>query len=147
MRVAAVEVEVPAQILRLRFEFIDDPGIGSALTANTAATRRFLPRSDAVIFVTGFDSPLMEAEASLLADASRHAGRLFLVLNKRDLVSGRDAGQVQDFVRHRLRDLGAADPPSTACPHWRHWMASSGTTRIASPRAVFPASAPAWNCT
>ena len=112
MRVATVEVEVPAEILRLGFEFIDTPGVGSALTVGTAATRRFLPRADAVIFVTGFDSPLTEAEFDLLADASRQAGRLFLILNKRDLVSGSDADQVQDFVRLRLRDLGVADPRS-----------------------------------
>lgn len=110
MQVTDVEVEVPAEILRLGFEFVDTPGIGSSLTANTAATRRFLPQADAVIFVTGYDSPLTEAEAGLLADAPRHAGRLFLILNKRDLVSDRDAGQVQDFVRHRLHGLGAAGP-------------------------------------
>jgi len=110
MRVANVEVEVPAEILRLGFEFIDTPGVGSALTASTAATRRFLPQADAVIFVTGFDSPLTEAEAGLLADASRHAGRLFLILNKRDLVSDRDAEQVQDFVRRQLSDLGVTAP-------------------------------------
>lgn len=115
MQVTDVEVEVPAEILRLGFEFVDTPGIGSPLTANTAATRRFLPHANAVIFVTGYDSPLTEAEAGLLADAPRHAGRLFLILNKRDLVSDRDAGQVQDFVRHRLHGLGAAGPASTAC--------------------------------
>jgi hypothetical protein len=38
--------------------------------------------------VTGFDSPLTQAEAGFLADAARHVGKLFLVLNKRDLVSG-----------------------------------------------------------
>ena len=110
MRVATVEVEVPAEILRLGFEFIDTPGVGSALTASTATTRRFLPQADAVIFVTGFDSPLTEAEAALLADVSQHAGRLFVILNKRDLVGGHDADQVRDFVRHRLRELGIADP-------------------------------------
>jgi hypothetical protein len=110
MRVASVEVELPAEILRLGFEFIDTPGIGSALTASTAATRRFVPQADAVIFVTGFDSPLTEAEVGLLASASRQVGRLFLVLNKRDLVSDRDAGLVQNFVQHRLRDSGVAAP-------------------------------------
>jgi Dynamin family len=54
-RVATVEVEIPAEILRLGFEFIDTPGVGSALIASTAATRRFLPQADAVIFVTGFN--------------------------------------------------------------------------------------------
>jgi hypothetical protein len=109
-RVTAVEVEVPAEILRLGLEFVDTPGIGSALIANTAATRRFLPQADAVIFVTGFDSPVTEGEAGLLADASRHAGRLFIVLNKRDLVSGRDAAQVQDFVQRQLDELGISAP-------------------------------------
>ncbi|MGH3214616.1 MAG: dynamin family protein, partial [Trebonia sp.] len=111
MRVATVEVEVPAEILRLGFEFVDTPGVGSAVTASTAVTMRFLPQADAAIFVTGFDSPLTEAEAGLLADASRQAARLFLVLNKRDLVGDRDAAGAQDFVRRRLRDdLGIAEP-------------------------------------
>ncbi|HEY7261649.1 MAG TPA: dynamin family protein [Trebonia sp.] len=106
-QVALVEVEVPAEILRLGFELIDTPGVGSAIEINTATTRRFLPEVDAVIFVTGFDSALTEAEASFLADAARHAGKLFLVLNKRDLVSDRDAAAVAAFVGQRLReDLG-----------------------------------------
>lgn len=111
MRVASVDVEVPAEILRLGFEFVDTPGVGSAVTAGTAVTMRFLPQADAVIFVSGFDSPLTEAEADLIAGASRQAGRLFVVLNKRDLVGGPDAAKAQDFVRRRLRDhLGIAEP-------------------------------------
>jgi len=106
-QVVSAEVEVPAEILRLGFEFIDTPGVGSAVEINTAITRRFLPQADAVIFVTGFDSPLTQAEAGFLADAARHAGKLFLVLNKRDLVSGQDADAALEFVRNRLReDLG-----------------------------------------
>ena len=110
-QVVSVEVEVPAEILRLGFEFIDTPGVGSAIEVNTATTRRFLPQADAVIFVTGFDSPLTQAEAGFLADAARHAGKLFLVLNKRDLVSGQDADAALEFVRHRLReDMSMARP-------------------------------------
>src|SRR5487761_1563508 len=78
MRVATVEIEVPAEILRLGFEFVDTPGVGSAVTAGTAVTMRYLPQADAVIFVTGFDAPLTEAESGLLADVSRQTGRLFL---------------------------------------------------------------------
>jgi hypothetical protein len=72
-QVVSVEAEVPAEILRLGFEFIDTPGVGSAIEINTATTRRFLPQADAVIFVTGFDSPLTLAEAGFPADAARHA--------------------------------------------------------------------------
>jgi len=110
-QVASVEVEIPVEILRLGFEFIDTPGVGSAIETSTATTRRFLPQADVVIFVTGFDSPLTQAEERFLAEAARHAGKLFLVLNKRDLVSGQDAGAVLEFVRHRLRDhLGITEP-------------------------------------
>jgi Dynamin family len=110
-QVVSVEVEVPAEILRLGFEFIDTPGIGSAIEINTATTRQFLPQADAVIFVTGFDSPLTQAEAGFLADAARHAGKLFLVLNKRDLVCGQEADAAVEFVRRRLgEDVGMAGP-------------------------------------
>jgi Dynamin family len=111
LRVATVEVEVPAEILRLGFELVDTPGVGSAIEINTATTWQFLPQADAVIFVTGFDSPLTGTEVRFLADAARHAGKLFLVLNKRDLVSGPDAVAVTEFVRCRLReDLGLGEP-------------------------------------
>ena len=111
LRVATVEVEVPAEILRLGFELVDTPGVGSTMEINTATTRQFLPQADAVIFVTGFDSPLTDAEVHFLADAARYVGKLFLVLNKRDLVSGRDAVAVTEFVRRRLReDLGLGEP-------------------------------------
>ena len=86
------------KFLRLGFEFIDTPGVGSAIETSTATTRRFLPQADAVIFVTGFGSPLTQAEDRLLADAARHAGKLFLVLNKRDLVAGQAATAVLEFV-------------------------------------------------
>jgi ethanolamine utilization protein EutP (predicted NTPase) len=111
LQVVSVQVEVPAEILRLGFEFVDTSGVGSAIEINTATTRQFLPEADAVIFVTGFDSPLTEAEAGFLADAARHAGQLFLVLNKRDLVSDRDAAEAAEFVRRRVReDLGIGEP-------------------------------------
>jgi Dynamin family len=111
LQVVSVQVEIPAEILRLGFEFVDTPGVGSAIEVNTATTRQFLPQADAVIFVTGFDSPLTEAEAGFLTDAARYAGRLFLVLNKRDLVSDRDAAQAVQFVRRRVcEDLGIGEP-------------------------------------
>jgi hypothetical protein len=104
LQVMSVEVEVPAGTLRLGFEFIDTPGVGSAIEINTATTRRFLPHADAVVFVTGFDSPLTEAESGFLAEAARHAGKLFIVVNKRDLVSDADADGALEFIRRRLHE-------------------------------------------
>ena len=71
MEVTSVEVEIPAELLRLGFEFVDTPGIGSAIAANTAATLRYLPQADAVVFVTGFDSALTEDRDGLPDHRSR----------------------------------------------------------------------------
>ncbi|MGH3781176.1 MAG: dynamin family protein [Pseudonocardiaceae bacterium] len=104
LQVASVDVEVPAEVLRLGFAFIDTPGIGSAIEVNTATTKRFLPQADAVIFVTGFDSVLTADEVEFLAEVGRHVGKLFLVINKRDLVAADGAAEVMEFVARRLRD-------------------------------------------
>ena len=101
-QVVSADIRVPAEILRLGFSFVDTPGIGSAVAANTAATKRFLSEADAVMFVTAFDSPLSEAEMQFLTEARRHVDKLFYVVNKLDLVSADEASQVIDFVRQRL---------------------------------------------
>ncbi|HUB41132.1 MAG TPA: dynamin family protein [Streptosporangiaceae bacterium] len=111
MQVASVEVEIPAELLRLGFEFVDTPGVGSAIAANTAATLRYLPQADAIVFVTGFDSALTSAEADFLTRSAGQAGRLFVVINKRDLVTDADAASVTSYVRRWIRDHLRAEPP------------------------------------
>jgi hypothetical protein len=49
IKTAYVELSVP--FLRSGVEFVDTPGIGSAIAANTATTYEFLPECDAVLFV------------------------------------------------------------------------------------------------
>ena len=111
MQVASVEVEIPAELLRLGFEFVDTPGVGSAIATNTAATLAYLPKADAVVFVTGFDSALTRAEAEFLATAADQAGKLFLVINKRDLVAEAEAAEVTSYVRRWTRDNLPVEPP------------------------------------
>lgn len=110
LQVVSAEVEVPAEILRLGFYFVDTPGIGSAIAANTATTKRFLPEADAVIFVTSFDAPLSEPELEFLLEVGRHVEKLFFVVNKLDLVSPAEAQTIVRFVRDRLaRDAQGAE--------------------------------------
>jgi Dynamin family len=111
MQVASVEVEIPAELLRLGFEFVDTPGVGSAIAANTAATLRYLPQADAVVFVTGFDSALTTAEADFLTSTAEQVGKLFVVINKRDLITDGDAADVTSYVQHWMRDHLRAEPP------------------------------------
>jgi GTPase SAR1 family protein len=111
MQVTSVEVEIPAELLRMGFEFIDTPGVGSAVAANTATTLRYLPQADAVVFVTGFDSALTRTETDFLTTAAGQAGKLFLVINKRDLVTHADAAEVTRYVQRWARASLPAEPP------------------------------------
>jgi ribosome biogenesis GTPase A len=110
LQVATADIELPAEILRLGFAFVDTPGVGSAITANTETTLGFLPDADAVIFVTSFDSPLTESEVAFLGSVRDEVARTFVVLNKRDLIEGLEAAEVERFVRARLSEVGIDDP-------------------------------------
>jgi GTPase SAR1 family protein len=103
-------IALPAEVLRLGFSFVDTPGVGSAILANTKATQGFVPQADAVIFVTSFDSPLSEAELAFLRFVRDEVKRIFVVLNKRDLVSDAEASEIEAFVLARLTELGIERP-------------------------------------
>jgi tRNA U34 5-carboxymethylaminomethyl modifying GTPase MnmE/TrmE len=121
------------------------PALGSAIEINTATTRQFLPDADAVTFVTRFDSPLTQAEARFLDDAARHVGKLFLVVNKRDLVSDGDAHGVVESVRDRVReDLGTDGPRLHAA--LEEFLITSKTRSAAAATTCAPTRSSARHC-
>jgi GTP-binding protein EngB required for normal cell division len=111
-QVIIVEVELPAEILRSGFCFIDTPGVGSAVTINTVTTEEFLPDADAVVFVTSFDSPLGEAELGFLRKVREYVWKIFIVVNKADLVSAKEREEILSFVQScTAQELGTAGFP------------------------------------
>jgi GTP-binding protein EngB required for normal cell division len=90
-------VELPARFLRRGLYFIDTPGVGSARQENTATTYAFLPEVDAVIFVTSVEAPLSETEKNFLYDIRQHVRKLFVVVNKMDLLH---AGERDELLRY-----------------------------------------------
>lgn len=102
--VECAEVGVPAELLRSGFYFVDTPGIGSAIAANTVTTRAFLPEVDAAIFVTSFDSPMNEIELAFLDNVRQYVSRMFFVINKSDLVSAEERDEVVRFVERRIAE-------------------------------------------
>ncbi len=101
-RVSSAEVQLPLELLRHGLYFIDTPGVGSAIAANTLTTRQFLPQADCAIFVTSFDSPPGDYEIEFVREVRSIIGKVFIVINKLDLVSGREKEQVLAYVRERL---------------------------------------------
>ncbi|MGE5580052.1 MAG: DUF6062 family protein [Bacillota bacterium] len=97
-KVKSACVELPVPLLRRGLEFVDTPGVGSAVLANTEITYGFLPRCDAVIFVTGIDTPMTSTEISFLRLIREYVDKVFFVVNKIDTATENERDEVLRFV-------------------------------------------------
>jgi small GTP-binding protein len=111
-RITTAEIQLPAEILRRGFYFVDTPGLGSVIVENTLTTKAFLPEADAFVLVTSYESPLSEEEDRFFQAASTSGKRVFVVLNKHDSVSPEQRNTVLDFVRERLSAFFGHGTPS-----------------------------------
>lgn len=103
-RIKAVYVEFPSPFLRRGLEFVDTPGIGSAIEANTATTERFIPQCDAVLFVTSADAPLSAVETEFLGRIRQHVRKVFFVVNKMDVLTQSERADVLQFIARKLSE-------------------------------------------
>jgi len=103
--VIEARIEMPVSFLRRGLYFVDTPGIGSTRQANTATTYDYLPQTDAVILVTSVEAPLSEAEENFLRDIQEYVRRLFIVVNKIDLVSPQEREQVLNYIKSGIANL------------------------------------------
>ncbi len=110
-RVASAEIRLPAELLRRGFYFVDTPGLGSSIPENTRTTEQFLPEADAFVLVTSVDSPLSEEELRILRLASVSARRIFIVVNKQDMVSPQEREQALQHVREQASAALGGDTP------------------------------------
>lgn len=109
-RVKTATIEVPLAFLRRGLEFVDTPGIGSAIEANTATTMNFLSECDAALFVTSVDSPLTSVELEFLENIRRYVRKIFFVVSKTDLLGVDERQDVLDYVRDTIRrQMGVDD--------------------------------------
>jgi hypothetical protein len=111
-RIKLAEVQLPAEILRRGFYFIDTPGLGSVIVENTLTTEAYLPEADAFILVTSYESPLSEEEIRFFKAASSSGRRVFVVLNKHDTVGPEDRRAVLSFVHEQIASIFGPSTPS-----------------------------------
>jgi GTP-binding protein EngB required for normal cell division len=100
--IAIAQVQLPAELLRRGFHFIDTPGLGSPILENTRTTERFLPQADAFVLVTSYEGPLSEEELRFLGEAVRSGRRVFVVVNKADTVSAAERAETLAYLREQL---------------------------------------------
>lgn len=97
-----VEVSYPSDYLCGGVRLIDTAGIGSVYAHNSKVTYDFMSRIDAAVFVTSPAPPLMPAELELLSDVMAQVPKVFLVLNKIDLLDKWQLHDILGFVRQDL---------------------------------------------
>lgn len=107
--VSTARIQLPAALLRHGFHFIDTPGTGSAIVASTQTTLESLPDADVMLLVTSFDSPLSEDEMRLIELGRRYRRRMFVAVNKSDLIDAAERVSILDYVASRLREAGIPD--------------------------------------
>ena len=100
--VGVVEVFVPHSLLASGMCLVDTPGIGSVITANTEATRAFVPHIDAALVVIGADPPISGDEVTLIEQAAKHVHELIVVLNKADRLTETERREATAFARKVL---------------------------------------------
>ncbi len=108
---AIVETALP--LARRGVSFVDTPGIASAQEANTVTTYGFLPKVDAAIFVTSVESPMSGPEADLLRETLQFAQKLFIVINKFDLIEGSDPDErkrLTVWVKEQVKRISGEEP-------------------------------------
>jgi GTP-binding protein EngB required for normal cell division len=103
-KVKTAAVEVPLPFLRRGLEFVDTPGVGSAIIANTATTDAFLPQCDAVLFVTSAESALTSVELEFLGAIRQHVRKIFFIVNKIDVLGDRERHEILEFVANTIRE-------------------------------------------
>lgn len=102
-KLKSATLEMPEPFLRYGIEFVDTPGVGSAISANTETTYQFLPNCDAVLFVTGADTPMTELELRFLQKIKSYVDRIFFVINKIDLVKEDEKKEIREFIANTIR--------------------------------------------
>jgi GTPase SAR1 family protein len=104
-----VVVTYPSHYLRDGVRLIDTPGVGSIYQHNTDVAYRYLPKSDAVLFLLSVDQPMSKSELDFLKDVREYSNRIFFLLNKADHLDEKDLTESIDFQRNVLKEATGSD--------------------------------------
>src|SRR5947209_9728562 len=100
-----VEQFYPADFLR-NISIVDTPGINAVLREHERMTKDFIPRSDLILFVTSADRSFTESERQFLESIRAWGKKVFIVLNKADLLRTPDEiAEVIAFIDENCKRL------------------------------------------
>jgi len=107
--VSEVVLTYPSQYLKEGVRLIDTPGVGSIYQHNTDVAYRYLPKSDAALFLLSVDQPMGKAELDFLRDVKEYSNKIFFLLNKADYLNENDLKESVEFSKGVLQEtMGSA---------------------------------------
>ena len=107
--VSEVIITYPSHYLKNGVRLIDTPGVGSIYQHNTDVAYRYLPKSDAALFLLSVDQPMGRAELDFLKDVKEYSNKIFFLLNKADYLNEKDLTESIDFTTNGLKDIMGSD--------------------------------------
>jgi len=100
--VREVVVNYPSSYLKDGVRLIDTPGVGSIYEHNTDIAYRYLPKSDAALFLLSVDQPMGKAEIDFLHDVREYSNKILFLLNKADYLNEKDLQESIEFSKNVL---------------------------------------------
>jgi GTP-binding protein EngB required for normal cell division len=100
--VVLITVELP-ELRRFRgLQFVDTPGLDSALSHNTQAALAWLPHAGLALVAVSVDPPLSQRDIDLLKSLYRYTPKVAVLLTKVDLLSEPELEEVIEYVHAQL---------------------------------------------
>ncbi|GAB4459255.1 MAG: hypothetical protein OHK0029_21590 [Armatimonadaceae bacterium] len=111
-----IEVEGPFTFIPPNIRFLDSPGLGSLHAEHGRITRRFVPQSDAVIFVLSSAAPMGKFERDAVQEILRHTRHIFFIQTQIDAFGEDHWRSVLERNREILEEsfsgkIGVAEEP------------------------------------
>lgn len=89
---------------------VDTPGTGSIFAQHETTAKKFLHRSDLVIFVISAKHAFAETERLYLELAKQYGKKIILVLNQVDLLEQNEQLEVRRFIESQVKEKLGIDP-------------------------------------
>ena len=100
--VVLITVELP-ELRRFRgLQFVDTPGLDSALSHNTQAALAWLPHAGLALVAVSVDPPLSQRDIDLLKSLYQYTPKVAVLLTKADLLGEQELQEVTEYVRAQL---------------------------------------------
>ncbi len=85
-----LKIELPNEMLKDGFVFVDTPGIGSLNAEHSEVTYSFLPQADLILFVSDSAAPYYAPELAFMKNAYKFCKNMIFVMTKKDMQHSSD---------------------------------------------------------